>query len=824
MPINRREALAAASALMIYPPFAAAATPVPERIGAGRQRLDDGWKFAFGHLTDLDRDFGFGLFQRTFAKQGPEWANPNQPPDGARATLPEFDDSSWRRLDLPHDWAVELPFVDQVAHSRRSGGKEFVWDDAAGHGFKPVGRDYPETSVGWYRRFIELGPEDHGKRIRIDFDGVLDSAFVMFNGYILAEHRGGYLPFSVDVTDFINTDGKPNILTVRVDASLGEGWFYEGAGIYRHVWLAKQNPVHIVRDGICIRPKTDGQVDILATVVNASDRVRAVQVRSAVRGAPAGEALVAVELQPWEQRDIALATKLAQPRLWSLDDPYLYDLQTQIEDRDNGVQDRSVVSFGFRDVRFDPDQGFFLNGKSIKIKGTANHQDHAGVGAAVPDAIWNYRLQCLKDMGCNAIRTAHNPPAPELLDACDRMGFLVLDEARLMTSSERGLDELRTMVIRDRNHPSIILWSIGNEEPQQGTKRGLAIGRTMKRLVQDMDPTRGITVAMNDGQGEGVTEIVDVMGFNYADDKIDAFHEKFPKLPIIGSETASAVATRGEYFRDDVRRVVPAYDTPVKGGGYVGEQWWSHFNARPFIGGGFFWTGFDYRGEPTPWQELPSISSHFGVLDMCGFPKDGFYYYQAWWQEKPVLHLFPHWNWEPGQSIRIWAHSNCDSVELFVNGKSAGRQTMKKDSHLEWPVDYAPGNIQAFGYKGDKVIVKSVRETAGPAARILLTADRSAIDADGCDCAVMKASIVDAKGIPVPRANNLLTFSTFGGARIVGVGNGDPNCHEADRGSQRSAFNGLACAIIQSPKAAGIGLVTATADGLLAGKATLKFN
>jgi beta-galactosidase len=819
---HRRDMLLSASALALLglPSLAVAQTkPVDTN---GRERLDEGWKFAFGHLNDPVKDFGFSDGLRTYAKQGPD--------SGPVAQL-DFDDSKWRDITLPHDWAVELPFVpNPKAATLKPDEHGFVWDPAADHGFKPLGRDYPETSVGWYRRKIAWTAADKGKRLRVDFDGVFRSAIVIFNGYIVKEHAGGYVPFSVDLTDFLNTDGKPNVLAVRVDASLGEGWFYEGAGIYRHVWLVKHDPVHIVKDGVCVRSKTDGSIDVIVTVRNDSgypaDVVPDCWIDPKKTGSllldPVGKSVLWGPLDPGQQADYSISTGVASPRLWSLDDPFLYTATVQIRDKAGKPFDTASVRFGFRDIRFDADQGFFLNTKPVKLKGTCNHQDHAGVGSAIPDALNYYRLKCLKEMGCNAIRTSHNPPAPELLDACDELGMLVIDETRMMTSSEAGLDQLRAMIVRDRNHPSIILWSIGNEEPQQWTERGATIARTMKRVCRELDPTRGITAAMDGGYGQGITEVLDVIGFNYRDNKIDDFHKQFPHIPIIGTETASTVATRGEYVKDPAKHIVPAYDTEAPWWANTAEGWWPHFDARPYIAGGFIWTGFDYRGEPTPYPNWPSISSQFGVLDTCGFPKDNYYYYRAWWRPEPLLHLFPHWNWEAGATVSVWAYSNCDAVELFVNGKSAGRKDMAKDMHVEWSVPYQPGRIVAFGYKGGKVVTKESRETAGAAARIVLTADRTALTADGRDCAVIRAEVVDAKGRTVPKANNLIRFDVTGSAAIIGVGNGDPNCHEPDKATQRSAFNGLCCAIVQTGKAAGPVTISATADGLTSGKVVLK--
>ena len=813
---HRRDILVSASALALagLPSLAqaqAAMQTKPAETG-GRMRLDEGWKFAFGHLNDPEKDFGFSDGLRTFAKQGP---------DTGPATQLDFDDSKWRDVTLPHDWAVELPFVpNPKAASLKPDDHGVIWDPAADHGYKPLGRDYPETSVGWYRRTIEWTAQDKGKRLRIDFDGVFRNAIVFFNGYVVRQHDGGYVPFSVDLTDFLNTDGKPNVLAVRVDASLGEGWFYEGAGIYRHVWLVKHDPVHIVKDGVCVRAKTDGTVEVTTTVKNDGDTDLTVGVSAIVLGATAAK-VDGLRLAAGDKGQVTQTLQVANPRLWSLEDPYLYEvLSGFVTDGHSRVE--TTARFGFRDIRFDADQGFFLNGKSVKIKGTCNHQDHAGVGSAIPDALNYYRLKCLKEMGCNAIRTSHNPPAPELLDACDELGMLVIDETRMMTSSEAGLDQLRTMIVRDRNHPSVILWSIGNEEPQQGTDRGAVIARTMKRVCRELDPTRGITAAMDNGYGHGITEVLDVIGFNYRDNKIDDFHKAFPHIPILGTETASTVATRGEYVKDAAKHIVPAYDTEAPWWATTAEGWWPHFDSKPFIGGGFIWTGFDYRGEPTPYPNWPSISSQFGALDTCGFPKDNYYYYRAWWRPEPLLHLFPHWNWEAGSTVSVWAYSNCDAVELFVNGKSMGKKSMAKDMHVEWSVPYQPGKIVAFGYKGGKVVIKESRETPGAAARIVLTADRTALMADGRDCAVIRAEVVDAKGRTVPKAGNLIRFDVAGSAAVIGVGNGDPNCHEPDKASQRSAFNGLACAIVQTGKAAGTVTVAATADGLVAGKVTLK--
>ncbi|MDV6332206.1 beta-galactosidase GalA [Asticcacaulis sp. 201] len=818
--MNRRHLLASAAAT-----FAAVSAGLPalaQTVETGqrrRLRFDTGWKFAFGHLNDVEKDFGFGADLRTYAKQGP---------DATPIAKPDYDDSTWRGVTLPHDWAVELPFVpNPKAATFKPDDHGSVWDPAANHGFKPLGRDYPDTSVGWYRKTFTLDASDAGKRISLEFDGVFRNAMVIVNGYILKVNDSGYSPFRVELNDVLNTDDKPNTVLVRVDASLGEGWFYEGAGIYRHVWLVKTDPVHVPQYGVRVRAKTDGTVEVATTVKNDSDQARTIDILSGIRSltgdvVSANTAPASVTLAPWSQSVVSETIQVSAPKLWSLEQPNLYTVTTTLR-ADQTAVDRVSTTFGFRDIRFDAKEGFFLNGKSVKLKGTCNHQDHAGVGAAIPDALQVWRLQQLKDMGCNAYRTSHNPPTPELLDVCDRMGILVIDETRMMASSEEGLAQLETLILRDRNHPSVILWSIGNEEPQQGTKRGAKIARTMKRLCNDLDPTRLVTAAMDNGYGQGITEVIDVMGFNYRDGVIDDFHAKFPNMPIIGTETASTVATRGEYIKDDAAHIVPAYDTTAPWWATTAEGWWPHFDEKPYIAGGFIWTGFDYRGEPTPYSSWPSISSQFGALDTCGFPKDNYWYYRAWWRPEPLLHLFPHWNWEgkEGQDISVWAHSNADAVELFVNGKSAGRKAVVKNRHVEWTVPYQPGKIEAYAYKAGKVILKAARETAGAPAKVVLTTDRTALSNDGMDCTVIKAEVFDAKGRPVPKADSLVRFTVSGPGAVIGVGNGNPNSHEADKASERKAFNGLCCAIVQVTGAGAI-TVTASADGLAGGKLVLK--
>jgi beta-galactosidase len=823
--INRRQALAATAGAAVLvnagAALAQAASAGPGLAPRERLSLDFDWKFKLGHAQDPARDFGFGANQRTYAKAGasaPNWWV-------AAAAQADFDDSAWAPVTLPHDWAVELPFVDNPDY--RPSGKPDDEDLRAAHGYKPLGREFPETSIGWYRKSFALPAADAGKRLSIEFDGAFRDALVMVNGYVLSHEESGYSPFRVDITDIAKVGGD-NTLVVRVDASIGEGWFYEGAGLYRHVWLVKTAPVHVPQWGVFVRAKVDGTLSIDADLINEGDTRAEFEVQHTVldaQGKPVLAPAPARGLLPaWERQSLALTVQLANPVLWSLENPHLYALVTEVK-VGGAVVDRFVTRFGVRSVVFDPDKGFFLNGQSVKLKGTCNHQDHAGVGAAIPDALQVWRLEQLKSMGCNAYRASHNPPTPELLDACDRLGVVVIDETRRMSSDPTSMDEMERLVRRDRNHPSVILWSIGNEEPQQGAPRGAKVARTMKRLVNRLDPTRLVTAAMDNGFGDGITEALDVIGFNYRHEKMDDFHARFPKLPIIGSESGSTVSTRGEYARDEAKLYVPAYDTEHPWWATTAEKWWSHAADRPWMAGGFIWTGFDYRGEPTPFNRWPSISSHFGALDTCGFPKDNYFYYRAWWRSEPLLHLLPHWNWEgrEGQPIAVWAHSNLDRVELFLNGKSQGVRDVARNRHVEWSVPYAPGVIEAHGYKNGKVVLRERRETAGSAAALRLTADRSRLKADGQDVAIFKVEVLDTKGRPVPRADDLVVFEVAGPGQVIGVGNGNPTSHELDVASQRKAFNGLCQAIVRTRRgSAGEVRVTASAKGLKGQTVVLK--
>jgi beta-galactosidase len=507
------------------------------------------------------------------------------------------------------------------------------------------------------------------------------------------------------------------------------------------------------------------------------------------------------------------------PHLWSLEDPYLYKVVSVIQSG-NKILDTQKVRFGIRTMTIDEGGRFLLNGKNIKFQGVNCHQDHAGVGSALPDYLQYYRIRLLKEMGVNAYRTSHNAPTPELLDACDSLGMLVMDEQRLLNSSPEYIDQLERLVRRDRNHPSIFMWSIGNEEQGiQTSSVGKRVAQTLLAKMQELDPTRTCTYAADVANVfTGVNEVIPVRGFNYRIMGVDPYHKDHPAQPIIGTEMGSTVTTRGIYEVDSVKAYVPDQDITYPWWANTAEQWWTLCAERDWWMGGFVWTGFDYRGEPTPFK-WPNINSHFGIMDMCGFPKNIYYYYQSWWSDKDVLHISPHWNWKgkEGQKIKVWVNSNAEEVELFLNGKSLGKKQMPRNKHLEWDVVYKPGTLEAVASKKGKKI-KAKQETTDSPYQVVLTADRKVLTADGKDATVINVSVKDKKGREVPDANNLIRFSVQGNAKIIGVGNGDPSSHEPDQYAsgnyQRQLFNGKCQLIIQSGTGSGEIKVKATSEGL----------
>jgi beta-galactosidase len=739
----------------------AAARAVAAEAGP-RERLsaDFGWRFHLGNQ--------WGPAQ-SLAKAG----------SGYGPASVDFSDASWRVVDLPHDWAVELPFDPKAD---------------GGHGFKPIGDGFPQNSSAWYRRTFELPKSDAGRRIWLEFDGVFRDSTVFVNGWWVGRHESGYGSFRYDITDVANLGGK-NLVAVRVDASQPEGWFYEGAGIYRHVWLVKTSPLAVAPDGVFVwsrfannLPVGSAEIHMQARLDNALAEPAGAIVTWMIigpDGKPVAQGQRAARLPAAGSVEVAQTVRVPSPSLWSPETPSLYRLVTQVV-RAGKLVDRVETEFGIRTVAFDPQKGFLLNGKPYVIKGTCNHQDHAGVGTALPDRLQYFRIAKLKEMGSNAYRTAHNPPTPELLRACDRLGMLVMDENRLLGSDAVHMQWLEEFVRRDRNHPSVVLWSLANEEwSAQETAAGAQVAARMQATVKHLDPTRPVTYAAPMGNDfRGINGVIEVRGWNYhvGKENMDAYHAAHPSQPNVGTEQGSTVCTRGIYSNDKQLGYVSAYDDNSPTWSNTAKQWWSFFDARPWLSGGFVWTGFDYRGEPTPYG-WPCINSHFGILDTCGFPKDNFWNYQAWWTPEPVLHLLPHWSWpgREGQAIDVRALSNCDDVELFLDGKSLGRQTMKRASELAWKVAYHPGTLSAKGYKGGEVVAEAKVETTHAPSAVQLLADRITIDADGEDVAAVTIAVVDDHGRTVPDAANAVSFTVDGPGRIIGVGNGDPSSHEPDK-------------------------------------------
>ncbi|MGE5356920.1 MAG: beta-galactosidase GalA [Deltaproteobacteria bacterium] len=770
--------------------------------------LDENWKFHLGHAADPVKDFNHGIghvFIKTTSVR-------NTPVDFA------FNDSTWRTVDLPHDWAVELPYVYSDNF------------DVMSHGYKPVGGLFPETSIGWYRKYFSIDTADSLQHFQLKFDGVFRDADFWINGFYLGNNKSGYMGVTYDITDFVNFD-KENVIVVRVDATQYEGWFYEGAGIYRHVWLLKSNDVRIADDGIFLyssQNKGKAVVSAEIEIENLNSKDNEVKVVTEIydrNGKLAGKSkAVTTNINGLKSNVLKQDILIKNPVLWDIENPYLYNVIVSIYN--NGeLAGKVQTRFGIRSIEIKPN-GVFLNGKHIKLKGTNNHQDHAGVGSALPDYLQYYRIRLLKDMGCNTIRTSHHPPTPELLDACDSLGMLVMDETRLLNSGSEYIDQFKRMLKRDRSRTSVFIWSIGNEEGWvQANSKGKKIAETMIAVQKIMDPTRICTYGADLPQRgnmpnifAGISEIIPVRGFNYREDAVESYHKAKPHQPIIGTEMGSTVTTRGIYEKDTVKCYLPDKDVTAPWWASLAEKWLPLASENDYWLGGYIWTGFDYRGEPTPFQ-WPNINSHFGVMDMCGFPKNLYYYYQSWWSDKDVLHILPHWNWKgkEGLPIDVRVYSNADKVELFLNSKSLGLKEMPRYKHLQWTVNYESGELKAIAYKKDRTY-STVRETSGIAAGTLVTAYKTTMIADGKDATIINITAVDNRNREVPDADNLIYFSVKGDARIIGVGNGDPSSHEPDKCQdgqwQRRLFNGKCQLILQAGKTPGTIIVEVKSDGL----------
>ena len=749
---------------------------------------------------------------------------------------PDYDDSAWRIVDVPHDYIVEGEIVS------RGGGDGYTRLPAL------------------YRKVVTKPEMAPGSRVWLEFDGVYRMSHYWINGKQIDVHGGGFVLNRIDVTAAL----KPgeNSLVVSVDPTISESGF-DGAGIYRPVRMVVVAPVHVAPDSIFVTatipdPK-DGVtapavVSVSAVVNNTGKAGVGAEIIHEVIDAGGNVVQIGTQRQPLTEGETALKQILQLPeaKLWSCDHPVLYTLRTTIK-VDGQPVDRVLTSFGIRKIEFDAERGFLLNGKVVKIKGVCSRPNHSGVGHAMPTRLTEWRLDQIKKMGGNAYRCSHYSFDSDFYDACDRMGILVLDEFRsfgdgctMVASDKTTADTLENQTIQlkcHRNHPSIIMWSLGNEGgAYQNKPSGGRIARSVKKLVDALDGTRPTTYANNGSLGPGLTPddafttngvsgAVDVVGVNYTIRLYNKIHARYPDKPMVGTEVSSEIATRGCYDRtpfknkmggptlygDEEHCQLSAYSESLMGWSATCEAAWKAVAERDWMMGCFVWSAFDYQGEPTPFVSpgQAAISTQFGIMDSCGFPKDSYWYYKSWWGSEPVLHVFPHWNWagKEGQAIPVWVHSNCDEVELFLNGKSLGKKKMERYGHLEWQVPYAPGKLEAKGFSQGKQL-SAVRETTGVAAGIALAPDRTALTADGADLAWVGVSMVDDKGRVVPTAGNRVRFSVSGPGKVLGVGNGDPADHESVKAAQRSAFNGLCMVLVQTTRTPGDIILTAESDGL----------
>ena len=745
-------------------------------------------------------------------------------------------DANWRLLDLPHDWSIE--------------GK-FSKDNPA----TPEGGALP-GGIGWYRKTFTVPADKKDKLMYIDFDGVYQKSDVWINGHHLGFRPNGYISFRYELTPYLNYGAKKNVIAVKVDNSVqpNSRW-YSGSGIYRNVWLVTTNKIAIDHWGTSVTTSEVSQASAKIHLQTAVKNGSAANIKLKSTVFDSNGKAVKSAVSNMSETVVNQDLTVENPHLWSVDHPYLYKIVSQVLSG-NQVIDTYTTPLGIRYFDFDPDKGFSLNGKHLKILGVCDHHDLGSLGAAVNIRALERQLQMLKAMGCNGIRTSHNPPAPELLDLCDKMGFIVMDEAfdcwewkkakydYHLYFKEWHKRDLEDQVLRDRNHPSVFIWSIGNEIPQQGDTSALRIAPELAGIVHSLDRTRPITTA-NDRPDKGNKIIqsgaIDLIGYNYHEFDYATFHDRFPGKKFIATETTSGLETRGHYdMPSDSIRIWPArWDRPFKEGnpdnsvsaydnvrpawGSTHEATWKVMKKYDFLSGMFIWTGFDYLGEPTPYS-WPSRSSYFGIIDLAGFPKDIYYMYQSEWTNKTVLHIFPHWNWEPGKTVDVWAfYNHADEVELFLNGRSMGvKKKTGDDLHVMWRIKYEPGTLKAVSRKDGKVVLVREIHTAGAPAKIELTADRKNIKADGKDLSFITVKVLDKDGNLCPNADNLVRFKINGPGFIAGVDNGDEVSHDPFKANYRKAFNGLALAIVQSREKAGSITFTATADGLKGAVLTLQ--
>ncbi|MEI6645921.1 MAG: glycoside hydrolase family 2 TIM barrel-domain containing protein [bacterium] len=748
--------------------------------------------------------------------------------DAEGADKTSFDDSKWRTLDLPHDWSIELPF-----DSKMPGGSSV--------GYLPGG-------LGWYRKTFAIPETSRGKQVFVDFDGVYMDSTVWINGHLLGGQPYGYTSFQFELTPYLKFGGEKNVIAVRVNVIHSTARWYPGAGIYRRVWLTTMDPVHIGQWGTYVTTpeisSSQAVVRVRTQVANQRAQPVSVTLKSIIldqTGKVVAETSSPHAVTAGGEYEFDQQVVIREPRLWSVDSPQLYQVVSKVDVGGRTVDD-VVTPLGIRSIEFTKDRGFILNGKRTDIKGVCLHHDFGCTGTAFYPRALEHQLEILRDMGCNAIRTSHNPQDPEFYTICDRMGFLVMDEAfdewkknKLGNGYGRFFDDwsekdLSSMVRRDRNHPSVILWSIGNEINEQYVTNACAMSTRLVDIVKKHDLSRPVTAGCNSPEpavNTGFEKPLDVFGFNYNLDK----YEKFKgKKPLIGSENATSFSARGCYpytFDStmtlkilDVNNNVECSSYGLFWGGNRSEETLMALKKSPWVAGQFAWTGFDYLGECFPFN-WPAHNGQFGIIDLVGFPKDVYYLYQSCWTEKPMVHLVPqNWNWSqyPGRKVPVWVYSNCEEVELFLNGKSLGSKKIDRDKilHFEWLVPWAPGILKAVGRNAGKEICSNIVQTAGAPNKVVLASDRAEITADGWDLSYVEARIVDANGTVCPNSDMLLKFKIEGAGTILGIGNGDAASMESFKGNSVHTYRGLCRVVIKSTKKAGTIQLTGSAEGLKA--------
>jgi len=851
-------------------PLIGADTAVPQE----RVSFDAGWHFHAGDPTDAGDGLDYARAKNWLEQTGLEFTKTNdpaatlpaEPKPGERVSFaqPQFDDSGWRALNLPHDWGVEGQFTQAYPGET---GKLPWWGKA------------------WYRKSFAVPAGDQGKRLFLDVDGAMAYSEVWLNGHFLGGWPFGYASWRLELTPYVNFGGT-NVVAIRLANPPASSRWYPGGGIYRNVWLVKTDPVHVIQWGTYITtPQITpdaAAVNLQVSVINQSASLAPVRVSTKIfrmksDGQKTGTAVAAFAPVPLSFAPGATLTAtqsgmVPQPRLWSIETPNRYVAVTTITESGEPIS-QYETPFGIRSIEFTITNGFLLNGRRVALQGVCDHHDLGPLGSALNGRALERQVQLLKEMGCNAIRTSHNPPSPELLDLCDRLGLVVMDEAFDCWVTGKGKNtndyhvlfpdwhekDLRAMIRRDRNHPCVILWSIGNEIIEQiQVPAGHVVGAELARIAHEEDPTRRVTAASNHPEAatNGFQKVVDVFGFNYHPWEYGKFRAANPTIPVIGSETASCVSSRGEYFfplgtNQKPARInfqVSSYDLSAPEWATSPDDEFAALDAHPFVAGEFVWTGFDYLGEPTPyWSDttnvphftnpddqlaaeaqlqefgkvrVPSRSSYFGILDLCGFKKDRFYIYQAHWRpDFPMAHMLPHWNWPEriGQVTPVHVYTSGDEAELFLNGRSLGR---KKKGPLEYrlrwdDVVYQPGMLKVVAYKNGRHWAEDTVQTTGAAAKLKLQADRTTVRADGYDLSYVTVTIADQNGLLVPRTKNLVRFALTGPGEIAGVDSGDPTSHEPMQAMQHRAFNGL-CLVIIRTQAGRSGKITlhAASDGL----------